>query len=93
MTQDAQTGQRSAIPDRDYLLIRFIDMALSNAVRCDTYITAAERDGDTEFAELCRRFRDHSRADGEAGKTLLAQRLHLPRPAPCVYGLPTHADM
>ena len=53
----------------------FTEQSLSNALRLETYIEDAERDGDDETAELFRRAQEHSRRGGEEGKRLLASRL------------------
>jgi len=41
--------------DKDYNLIWFTEACLSNALRLETYIQDAERDGDNELADLFRR--------------------------------------
>jgi hypothetical protein len=47
---------------------------LSNALRLETYVQDAERDGDDEVADLLRRAQDASRRGGEQGKELLRKR-------------------
>ena len=61
--------------DKDYNLLWFTEQSLSNALRLETYIQDAERDGDNEVAELFRRAQEHSRRGGEEGKRLLASRI------------------
>ena len=61
--------------DKDYNLLWFTEQSLSNALRLETYIQDAERDGDNEVAELFRRAQEHSRRGGEEGKRLLQSRL------------------
>jgi hypothetical protein len=71
----SEGGQISGTPDKDYNVIWFTEQSLSNAVRLETYIQDAERDGDNELADFFRRAQDASRKGGEAGKALLRQRL------------------
>ncbi|WP_396454171.1 hypothetical protein [Actinomadura sp.] len=47
----------------------------SHALRLDTYIEDAERDGDVELADFFRRAQGESRKGAEQGKYLLKQRL------------------
>jgi hypothetical protein len=47
-----ETGQMTGTKDKDYNLIWFTEACLSNALRMETYIQDAERDGDSELAEL-----------------------------------------
>ena len=61
--------------DKDYNLLWFTEQSLSNALRLETYVQDAERDGDTEVAGLFRRAQEHSRRGGEEGKRLLQSRL------------------
>ena len=61
--------------DKDYNLLWFTEQSLSNALRLETYIQDAERDGDNELAEFFRRAQEASRKGGEAGKALLQSRL------------------
>ena len=65
------TGTR----DRVYDIIWFTERSLSNALRLETYIQDAERDGDHELAEFFRRAQSESRKGGEMGKQMLASRL------------------
>jgi hypothetical protein len=70
-----ETGQVTGTKDKDYNLIWFTEQSLANALRLETYIQDAERDGDNEVAELFRRAQEHSRRGGEQGKALLRSRL------------------
>lgn len=72
---NTETGNVTGTPDKDYNLIWFTEASLSNALRLDTYIQDAERDGDSELADFFRRAQSESRKGGEAGKKLLAARL------------------
>jgi len=70
-----ESGQVTGTPDKAYNLIWFTEQSLSNALRLETYIQDAERDGDNEVAELFLRAQEHSRRGGEEGKRLLQSRL------------------
>jgi hypothetical protein len=61
--------------DKDYNLVWFVEQSLSNALRLQTYIEDAERDGDSDLAEFFRRAQAASRKGGEQGKDLLRKRL------------------
>ena len=67
-------GQVTGTKDKDYNLIWFTEQSLSNALRLETYIQDAERDGDSELAEFFRRAQGASRKGGEQGKELLKKR-------------------
>jgi hypothetical protein len=62
--------------DKLYNLIWFTEACLSNALRLETYIQDAERDGDSELADFFRRAQGESRKGAEQGKELLARRLN-----------------
>ena len=70
-----ETGQTTGTKDKDYNLIWFTEQSLSNALRLETYIQDAERDGDQELADFFRRAQAESRKGGEQGKKMLASRL------------------
>jgi hypothetical protein len=70
-----ETGQVTGTKDKDYNLIWFTEACLSNALRLETYIQDAEREGDSELAELFKRAQTESRKGGEKGKQMLRQRL------------------
>jgi len=70
-----ETGSVTGTPDKDYNLVWFVEASLSNALRLETYIQDAERDGDTELADFFRRAQAASRTGGEEGKRLLSERL------------------
>jgi hypothetical protein len=72
---DQETGQVTGTKDKNYNLIWFTEQSLSNALRLETYIQDAERDGDNDLAEFFRRAQEASRRGGEQGKALLASRL------------------
>jgi hypothetical protein len=75
MTSSDETGGVTGTKDKLYNLIWFTEQSLSNALRLEDYIQDAERDGDTEVADLFRRAQAESRKGGEVGKGLLRDRL------------------
>ena len=68
-------GQVTGTKDKDYNLVWFTEASLNNALRLETYIQDAEREGDTELAEFFRKAQSDSRKGGELGKQMLAARL------------------
>jgi hypothetical protein len=75
MTSSDETGQITGTKDKDYNIIWFTEACLSNALRLETYIQDAERDGDSELAEFFRKAQAESRKGAEQGKQLLRKRL------------------
>ncbi len=71
----SEGGQVTGTADKDYNLVWFTEQCLSNALRLETYIQDAEREGDSELAELFRKAQSESRKGGEQGKQLLRSRL------------------
>jgi hypothetical protein len=74
-SSDSETSNLTGTKDKDYNLILFTEACLSNALRLESYIHYAERDGDTELADFFRRAQGESRKGAEQGKQLLAGRL------------------
>ena len=70
-----ETGDITGTKDKDYNLIWFTEVCLSNVLRLETYIHDAERAGDDELAQFFRRAQGESRKGAEQGKQLLAARL------------------
>jgi hypothetical protein len=70
-----ETGQVTGTKDKDYDVLWFTEQCLSNALRLETYVQDAERDGDSELAEFFRRAQEASRKGAEQGKALLRERL------------------
>jgi hypothetical protein len=68
-------GQVTGTQDKDYNLIWFTEQCLSNALRLETYIQDADRDGDSDLADFFRRAQGESRKGTEQAKQLLGQRL------------------
>jgi hypothetical protein len=75
MTASEETGQVTGTKDKDYNIIWFTEACLSNALRLETYIKDADRDGDSELAEFFRRAQAESRKGAEQAKALLRARL------------------
>jgi hypothetical protein len=71
----SETGQVTGTKDKTYNLLWFTEQSLSNALRLETYIQDAERDGDNELADFFRRAQGESRKGAELGKQMLGQRL------------------
>jgi hypothetical protein len=70
-----ETGGITGTKDKEYNLLWFTETCLKNALRLETYIRDAEREGDNELADLFRRAQNASRKGAEEGKQLLRQRL------------------
>ena len=70
-----ETGQATGTKDKDYNVIWFTEQCLSNALRLETYIQDAERDGDSDLADFFRRAQEASRRGAEQGKEHLRKRL------------------
>jgi hypothetical protein len=75
MSTQAETGQITATKDADYNLIWFTEACLDNALRLETYIEDAERDGDEKLATFFRKAQSDSRKGAELGKRVLKARL------------------
>jgi hypothetical protein len=75
MSTQAETGNVTGTKDKTYNIIWFTEACLDNALRLETYINDAERDGDDELAELFRKAQADSRKGAEQGKQLLKSRL------------------
>jgi hypothetical protein len=75
MTTAAETGQVTGTTDKDYNLIWFAEACLNNVLRLESYIQDAERQGDSELADLFRRAQNHSKEGGDRAKALLGRRL------------------
>ena len=75
MSSTSETGQVTGTKDKDYNLIWFTEQCMSNALRLETYVQDAEREGDSELADFFRRAQGESRKGAEQGKDLLRARL------------------
>jgi hypothetical protein len=76
MSTTSEAGQVTGTKDKDYDLIWYLEHCLENALRLETYIGDAERDGDNEVVELFRKAQADSRKGAEMAKQLLAQRIN-----------------
>ncbi len=75
MSASAQeSGQVTGTKDKDYNLIWFTEQCMSNALRLESYIQDAERDGDSELADFFKRAQGESRKGAEQGKEQLRKR-------------------
>ncbi len=70
-----ETGTVTGTKDKNYNLIWYTEKCLDNALRLETYIQDAERDGDTDVADLFRKAQSDSRKGAERAEALLAKRL------------------
>ncbi|MFC3895160.1 hypothetical protein ACFOWZ_27065 [Lentzea rhizosphaerae] len=70
-----ETGHVTGTKDKDYNILWFTEACLDNALRLETFIQDAERDGDNELAEFFKKAQNDSRKGAEQGKRLLASRL------------------
>jgi hypothetical protein len=70
-----EAGDITGTKDKDYNIIWFVEVCLSNVLRLETYIEDAERAGDSELAEFFRRAQETSRKGAEQGKEMLRSRL------------------
>jgi hypothetical protein len=75
MTSTSETGNITGTKDKDYNLLWFTESCLSNALRLETYIQDAEREGDSELTDLFRKAQADSRKGAEQGKQLLKSRI------------------
>jgi hypothetical protein len=75
MTSTGESGQITGTKDKDYNIVWFTEKCLSNALRLETFVRDAERDGDAELADFFRRAQADSRKGAEQGKQLLRSRL------------------
>ncbi|MFI6935262.1 hypothetical protein [Streptomyces sp. NPDC050287] len=76
MTSTTETGGVTGTRDKDYNLIWYVEACLSNALRLESYIQDAEREKDTQVADLFRKAQADSRKGAELGKELLRGRLN-----------------
>ena len=72
---DKESGDITGTKDKDYNIIWFTEVCLSNVLRLETYIKDAEREKDQELAEFFRKAQAESRKGAEQGKQLLAARI------------------
>ena len=70
-----ETGAVTGTRDKNYNLIWYVEACLSNALRLETYLQDATRDGDSGLADLLRKAQADSRKGAETGRQLLRSRL------------------
>ena len=70
-----ETGAVTGTKDKNYNMIWYVEACLNNALRLETYIEDATRDGDSEIADLFRKAQADSRKGAEMGKQLLRARI------------------
>jgi hypothetical protein len=70
-----ETGGVTGTKDKDYNIIWFTEVCLSNALRLELFIQDAERENDTELVEFFKRAQAESRKGAEQGKQLMVARL------------------
>ena len=75
MSTTSETGHVTGTKDKNYNLIWYTEQCLENALRLETYVEDAERDGDNELADLFRKAQADSKKGAEEGKRLLAARI------------------
>ncbi len=66
-----ETGHVTGTADKDYNVIWFTEACLSNALRLETYIQDAQREGNAQLAEFFRKAQAESRKGAELGKEML----------------------
>lgn len=74
-TAQQETGGITGTKDKDYNVIWFVEQCLQNALRLETYIQDAEREGDSELADFFRKAQHESQKGAEQGKQLLKSRI------------------
>jgi hypothetical protein len=75
MSTTSETGHVTGTKDKNYNLLWYTEQCLENALRLETYVGDADRDGDNELADLFRKAQADSKKGAEEGKRLLAQRI------------------
>jgi hypothetical protein len=75
VSTQTETGEVTGTKDKDYNIIWFTEKCLDNALRLETYIQDAERDGDDSLATFFRKAQADSRKGADEGKRLLSERL------------------
>jgi hypothetical protein len=75
MSMTTDTMRITGTADREYDILWFTEACMNNALRLETYIGDAEREGDAELAEFFRRAQADSRKGADQGKRMLRTRL------------------
>ena len=71
----AETGSVTGTKDKNYNLVWYTEKCLDNALRLESYIQDADRDGDNEVADLFRKAQADSRKGAQMAEQMLAKRL------------------
>ncbi len=74
-SSSSETGHVTGTKDKDYNVIWFTEVCLSNVLRLETYVQDAEREGDSELADFFRQAQGESKKGAETGKQMLKSRL------------------
>jgi hypothetical protein len=93
-TASQETAHVTGTKDKDYNLIWFVEQCLSDALRLETYIQDAERDGDAELADF---FPPRPGGESQGGRARQGAPAQAPgwlsgmsrEPDPTDYGLPS----
>jgi len=75
MSMATDSTRITGTTDREYDILWFTEACMDNALRLETYIGDAEREGDGELADFFRKAQSDSRKGAEQGKRMLASRL------------------
>jgi len=67
--------QKSPVKDKNYDLIRTLQMSLEHVYRMETYIADAEQRGDSELADWFRKIQDNNRRAADQCKQMLMARM------------------
>ncbi len=65
----SETGHVTGTKDKDYNVIWFTEVCLSNVLRLQTYVQDAEREGDSELADFFRKAQGES-TKGRSGRVV-----------------------
>ncbi len=74
-SSSGETGHVTGTKDKDYNVIWFTEVCLSNVLRLETYIQDADREGDSELADFFRKAQAESKKGAESGKQMLKSRM------------------
>lgn len=70
-----EDGNVTGTKDRTYNIIWFAESCMSNALRLESYVQDARRDGDSELEDFFTRAQSESQKGADQAKELLKQRL------------------
>lgn len=75
ISSTADTGTVTGAEDKNYSLFWYREKCLDNALRLESHIQDAQRDGDNEVADLFRKAQSNSRRGAKLAERLMAKRL------------------